>query len=85
LVDDRPLLEAINHGDFLLNGFRNRDLPHTHRHQASPDARALLLAILAAALTTLNQVNQLWSAALKNRRSTRRFLSLAMHPCVRQV
>lgn len=26
LGDDRPLLEAIHHGDFLLNGFRNRDL-----------------------------------------------------------
>jgi hypothetical protein len=24
--EDGPLLEAINHGDFLLNGFRNRDL-----------------------------------------------------------
>jgi hypothetical protein len=26
LGEDRSLLEAINHGDFLLNGFRNRDL-----------------------------------------------------------
>ena len=26
LGDDRPLLEAVNHGDFFLNGFRNRDL-----------------------------------------------------------
>jgi len=100
LGDDRPLVEAINHGDFLLNGFRNRDLqallydtpahsaadkrrrsaalsgrlrllaqslirkvPHTHRYNVSPDARTLLVAILTAARTTLNQVNQLRSAA----------------------
>ena len=25
-AEDKPLLAAINHGDFLLNGFRNRDL-----------------------------------------------------------
>lgn len=25
-ADDRPLLSAINRGDFLINGFRNRDL-----------------------------------------------------------
>ena len=24
--DDKPLLMAINHGEFLINGFRNRDL-----------------------------------------------------------
>jgi hypothetical protein len=101
LGDDGPLLEAINHGDFLLNGFRNRDLqallydtpahsaaeklrrsaaisrrlrmlrahglirkvPHTHRYHVSPNARTLLVAILTAARTTLNQVNQLRSAA----------------------
>lgn len=95
------MLEAINHGDFLLNGFRNRDLqallydtpahsaaeqlrrsaaisrrlrmlrahglirkvPHTHRYHVSPNARTLLVAILTAARTTLNQVNQLRSAA----------------------
>jgi hypothetical protein len=100
LGDDGPLLEAINHGDFLLNGFRNRDLqallydtpahsaaeklrrsaaisrrlrmlrahglirkvPHTHRYHVSPNARTLLVAILTAARTTLNQVNQLRSA-----------------------
>lgn len=101
LGDDRPLLEAINHGDFLLNGFRNRDLqailyetkaasgeqqrrrsaaisrrlrmlrahglirkvPHTHRYHVNPNARTMLVAILTAARTTLNQVNQLRSAA----------------------
>jgi hypothetical protein len=26
LADDRPLLEAVNRGDFLITGFRNRDL-----------------------------------------------------------
>jgi hypothetical protein len=25
-ADDHPLLEAITRGDFLINGFRNRDL-----------------------------------------------------------
>jgi hypothetical protein len=25
-AEDHPLLEAINRGDFLVNGFRNRDL-----------------------------------------------------------
>jgi hypothetical protein len=25
--EDKALLTAINHGDFLINGFRNRDLP----------------------------------------------------------
>jgi hypothetical protein len=34
LADDRALLSAINHGEFAINGFRNRDLraiffPHT--------------------------------------------------------
>jgi hypothetical protein len=101
LGDDRPLLEAINNGDFLLNGFRNRDLQsilygtktasreeqrrrsaaisrrlrmlrshglirkvaHTHRYHVNPNARTMLVAILTAARTTLNQVNQLRSAA----------------------
>ncbi|HYL76335.1 MAG TPA: hypothetical protein VEU96_19140, partial [Bryobacteraceae bacterium] len=27
-AEDQPLLAAINHGEFLLNGFRNRDLQH---------------------------------------------------------
>jgi hypothetical protein len=101
LGDDRPLLQAINHGDFLLNGFRNRDLqailyqtevasqqeqrgrsaaisrrlrmlrahglirkvPHTHRYHVNPNARTMLVALLTAARTTLNQVNQLRSAA----------------------
>src|SRR5207245_4066192 len=26
LADDRALLSAINHGEFAINGFRNRDL-----------------------------------------------------------
>jgi len=101
LGDDRPLLEAINHGDFFLNGFRNRDLqallfqepassiqeqrrrsaaisrklrmlrahglirkvPRTHRYVVSPDATTTLVAILTAARTTLNQINQLRNAA----------------------
>jgi len=101
LGDDKPWLEAINHGDFLLNGFRNRDLqamlyatpaasqpeqrrrsasvsrrlrmlrahglirkvPRTHRYHVNPDARTMLVALLTAARTTLNQVNQLRSAA----------------------
>jgi len=100
-AEDRPLLQAINQGDFLLNGFRNRDLqailytspaasrqeqrrrsaaisrrlrmlrahgvirkvPHTHRYHVNPDARTTLVAVLTAARTTLNQLNQLASAA----------------------
>jgi hypothetical protein len=101
LGDDKGLLEAINHGDFLINGFRNRDLQkllydrpaadqqeqrrrsaavsrklrmlrahrlirkvsHTHRYIVNPNATTILVAILTAARTTLNQVNQLRSAA----------------------
>jgi hypothetical protein len=99
--DDRPLLGAIDHGDFLLNGFRNRDLqailydtpatsgqeqrrrsaaisrrlrmlrahglirkvPHTHRYHVNPNARTMLVAVLTAARTTLNQINQLRTVA----------------------
>ena len=25
-AEDRALLETVNHGDFIINGFRNRDL-----------------------------------------------------------
>ena len=101
LGDDQRLLEAINRGDHLLNGFRNRDLqailytapasspeekrrrsaavsrqlrllrahsliskvPKTHRYHVSPNARALLIGILTAARTTLNQINRLAVAA----------------------
>ncbi len=99
--DDKLLLGAILHGDFLINGFRNRDLQavlyptppsskserrrrsaaisrrlrmlrahglirkvsHTHRYTVSPNATATLVAILTTARTTLNQINQLKSAA----------------------
>jgi hypothetical protein len=101
LGDDQALLQAINHGDFLINGFRNRDLQailfeqpvqdkterrrrsaaisrklrmlrahglihkisHTHRYMVNPDATTILIAILTAARTTLNQINQLADAA----------------------
>lgn len=101
LGDDKPLLEAINRGDFLINGFRNRDLQqilfdgpaesakeqrrrsaaisrklrmlrahglirkvsHTHRYIVNPKATTTLVALLTAARTTLNQINQLRSAA----------------------
>jgi hypothetical protein len=96
-AEDKELLAAVNHGDFLINGFRNRDLqkllystaadspkeqrrrsaavsrklrllrahgiihkvPHTHRYQVAPDARTTLVAIVTAARTSLNQINEL--------------------------
>lgn len=95
--DDKDLLAAVNHGDFLINGLRNRDLqallyakpaeseaeqrrrsaaisrklrmlrahgvihkvPHTHRYQVAPGARATLVAILTSARTSLQQINEL--------------------------
>ena len=33
LADDRALLSAINHGEFAIHGFRNRD-PQRRRHSA---------------------------------------------------
>ena len=101
LADDRPLLQAINTGDFLINGFRNRDLQqilfeepaenenarrrrsaaisrklrmlrahgliqkvsHTHRYMVQKDASTILIAILTAARTTLNQFNRLVNVA----------------------
>jgi hypothetical protein len=101
LGDDKPLLEAINHGDFLVSRFRNRDLqeilfdgpapspreqrrrsaaisrklrmlrahglirkvPHTHLYEVNPNATTTLVAILTAARTTLNQINELRNAA----------------------
>jgi hypothetical protein len=96
-ADDRDLLAAVNHGDFLLQGLRNRDLqkllyatpaaspeeqrrrsaavsrklrmlrahsilhkvPHTHRYQVAPEARTMLAAVLTAARTSLQQINEL--------------------------
>ncbi len=96
-AEDRDLLAAVNHGAFLLNGFRNRDLqamlytqpaeslaerrrrgaalsrklrmlrahgliqkvPRTHRYHVTPAARTIIVAILTAARTSLNQINQL--------------------------
>jgi hypothetical protein len=100
-AEDKELLAAINHGDFLINGFRNRDLqallyptpaespkqqryrsaavsrklrmlrahgiihkiPYTHRYQVAQDARPILVAVLTAARTSLNQINELNKAA----------------------
>lgn len=99
--EDYQLLQAINHGDFLLSGVRNKDLqallyeceptseaerkrrsaaisrklrmlrahkliqkvPHRHQYQIRPEARTLLVAILTAARTSLNQINCLQQAA----------------------
>ena len=98
---DQPLLAAINHGEFLINGFRNRDLrqllnpqppesprerqrqsarisrslrllrvhgliqkvAHTHRYHVTPKGRAIGIAVLTTARTTLHQLNQLELAA----------------------
>ncbi len=99
--DDKALLTAINHGEFTINGFRNRDLqpllydtepnspterrrrsstvsrklrmlrahgivqkvPRTHRYQITDAGRAILLAVLTTARTSVNQLNQLPKAA----------------------
>ena len=100
-AEDQELLAAIHHGDFLINGFRNRDLQallyttpapslkeqrrrsaaisrklrllrahgiihkisHTHRYHVAQGARTILVAILTAARTSLNQINQLQERA----------------------
>jgi hypothetical protein len=99
--DDKTLLTAINHGEFTINGFRNRNLqellydtepdspaerrrrssaisrklrmlrahgivqkiPRTHRYQITAAGRAIVLAVLTTARTSVNQLNQLPKAA----------------------
>jgi hypothetical protein len=99
--EDKALLTAINHGEFLINGFRNRDLqallydteatsdkerrsrsaaisrklrmlrahglaqkvPRTHRYHVTEAGRAILMAVLTSARTSVNQLNQLVQAA----------------------
>jgi len=98
---DKELLAAANHGEFLINGFRNRDLQallyttpaespaerrrrssaisrklrmlrahgliqkvsHTHRYHVTATGRAILVAVLTTASTTVHQLNQLPKAA----------------------
>jgi len=98
---DKELLTAVNHGEFLINGFRNRDLPallyatpaespaerrrrsaaisrklrllrahgriqkvpRTHRYHVTGAGRAILLAILTTARTSVHQLNQMQQAA----------------------
>ena len=100
-AEDQELLAAINHGEFLINGFRNRDLqnllyrapaelplerrrrsatisrklrmlrahgitrkvPRTHRYQVTEAGRAILVAVLTAARTSVKQLNKLDHAA----------------------
>jgi hypothetical protein len=100
-AEDKELLAAINHGEFLINGLRNRDLqkllyttepesqadrrrrssaigrklrllrahgiiqkvPRTHRYHVTTAGRAILVAVLTAARTSVNQLNQLPNAA----------------------
>jgi hypothetical protein len=100
-ADDQERLAAIGHGDFLINGFRNRDLqpilygdqteatserwkrsarisrklrmlrahgivrkvPRTHRYHVTDTGRAILVAVLTAARTSVHQINQLAKAA----------------------
>ena len=100
-AEDKELFTAINHGEFLINGFRNRDLqallyatpaespaerrrrssaisrklrmlrahgliqqvPHTHRYHVAGAGRAILLAVLTTARTSVQQLNQLRQAA----------------------
>ncbi len=100
-AEDKELFTAINQGDFLINGFRNRDLqkplytteaespadrrrrssaisrklrllrahgliqkvPRTHRYHVTDTGRTILVAVLTAARTSVNQLNQLLKAA----------------------
>jgi hypothetical protein len=100
-AEDKELFAAINQGEFVINGLRNRDLqkllyksetespsdrrrrssaisrklrllrahgiirkvPHTHRYQVTDAGRTVLVAVLTAARTSLNQLNQLAKAA----------------------
>jgi len=98
---DKDLLAAVNHGEFLINGFRNRDLQaplyanpaespaerrrrssaisrklrllrahgliqkvsHTLRYHVTEAGRAILIAVLTTARTSVHQLNQLRQAA----------------------
>jgi hypothetical protein len=100
-AEDQELFAAVNTGDFLINGFRNRDIqkilfgteasapaerrrrsaairrkrrllraheviqkvPHTHRYHLSGSGRAILIAVLTTARTSVHQLNQLATAA----------------------
>ena len=99
-AEDKSLLAAINHGDFLINGFRNRDLhallyeteaapperrrrsaaisrklrllrahgfihkvSRTHRYHVTEAGRAILIAVLTSARTSVHQLNQLTMVA----------------------
>jgi len=100
-AEDKELFTAIDHGEFLINGFRNRDLqkllytteaesqvdrrrrssaisrklrllrahgliqkvPRTHRYQVTDAGRGMLVAVLTAARSSVNQLNQLAKAA----------------------
>lgn len=100
-AEDKTLLTVINHGEFLLNGFRNRDLqallhgtgtvtpaqrrrrsaaisrklrllrahgliqkvPRTHRYHVTETGRTILVAVLASARATVQQLNHLATAA----------------------
>jgi len=100
-AEDKELFAAINHGEFLINGLRNRDLqkllyttepesqadrrrrssaisrklrllrahgiiqkvPRTHRYHVTTAGRTILVAVLTAARTSVNQLNQLPNAA----------------------
>jgi hypothetical protein len=99
--DDKKLFTAINHGEFTINGFRNRDIqkllygteadspierrrrssaisrklrmlrahglirkvPRTHRYMVTKTGRAIIVAVLTTARTSVNQLNQLPKAA----------------------
>ena len=99
--EDKELITAVNHGEFLINGLRNRDLqkllygteaespaerrrrsaaisrklrllrahgliqkvPRTHRYHVTDAGRAILVAVLTTARTSLHQLNQLPKAA----------------------
>jgi hypothetical protein len=45
LADDRALLSAINHGEFVINGFRNRDLRAIFFPQTTDDKKRTSAAL----------------------------------------
>lgn len=100
-AEDKELFAAVNHGEFLINGLRNRDLqgllygapaespaerrrrsaaisrklrllrahgliqkvPRTHRYHVTNAGRAILIAVLTTARTSVHQLNQMPQAA----------------------
>ena len=91
LADDRALLSAINHGEFAINGFRNRDLraiffSHTtddkkelHRRSAWISRKLRLLR--AHALITKITGTHRYQLTSHGRKTIVAILSATLHRC----